>query len=1029
MQSHCFRIVRITALALLAMAAALAQSTGTITGRVTDPSGAAVPSANVTVKNQATGEERATVADASGLYVVPSLPPGTYSVAVKSPGLQPTTAANLVLQVGRTMQQNFQLQVATATQTVQVEASSPVVQSTSVTMGDVINEQVVQNIPLNGRHFVDLALLSPGTVTPPQNGFLTAPLRGQGSFAINTAGNREDTTNFMINGINLNDMSQNQITFQPSIATVQEFTVDNSTFSAQYGRNSGSIVNIATRPGTNQYHGEAFEYLRNDFLDARNYFNRVGVPMSPFKRNNFGADGGGPIRKDKTFFYLSYEALRQRQGLTINQPVLTPDQRATALATGSPTTQKLLSLIPSPNSGTNLFVGSATAPVNIDQGTANVSNSFGENDRLNVYYAFQADLRQEPTLQGNNIPGFGDTRASHRQIMTLNETHVFSPNLVNEVRAGYNRIHITFTPNTLLDPTAYGMNVGVSGPVGLPQMTVQDIGLNFGGPSGFPQGRGDYTAVLSDTLSYIHGNHSLKFGFEARRFNGNNFAGTPGTMQFKTVSDFIAGNASVFTANPGTNPSRIYVMAAGAFVQDTYKITSGLTLDIGLRYDWNGTPTEADNRFSVFNPVNDNLVRIGSGIGQVYQQSARNFQPRLGLAWDVFQNGKTIVRTAYAIMADQPVANLVGNLTTNPPFSNPVSFAGPGFVTFANAFTAAAAAGSLAPWTVVHDFTSAYVQDYNFNIQQQVTNDLGIMAGYIGNKATHLRMLRNINQFLPGTTARPYPTLAASSPIDPGAGLGNIYQWESDGNSNYNALWITATKRMAKHLEFQASYTFSKAIDYQSLSSIGAPTLQNSYDMRNDRGLADFDARHRFVFSGIYELPFSGNRAVSGWTFALISTLQSGNPVNLITTSTFSGTANTIRPNYLGGPIPVGIGSAPNGNPQYFPGAACTATAITPGCIFQVPAGFGNLGRNVIIGPGFEDQDFSLYKDTKITEKTTIEFRSDFFNIFNHPNFGQPNRFVSTAPGNSFGQITSTRSPVGDAGSSRQIQLALKFIF
>jgi hypothetical protein len=1025
------RFQRGCALMLLVAAAALAQSTGAIQGQVTDSSGAAIANASVTVHNEATGEDRGTVADGSGIYVVPSLAPGRYTVTSKAPGMQTTAATGLVLDVGRTVQQNFQMQVATATQTVQVEGAVPVVESSSATVGAVIDEQVVQNIPLNGRHFVDLALLAPGTVTPPQNGFLTAPLRGQGSFAINTAGNREDTTNFMINGINLNDMAQNQITFQPSINTVEEFTVDNSTFSAQYGRNSGSIVNIATRPGTNEFHGEAFEYLRNNFLDARNYFNRVGVPQSPFKRNNFGADGGGPIRKDKTFFFLSYEGLRQRQGLTINQPVLTNAQRQAALAGGSSATQLLLPLIPAPNSGTNLFVGSATAPVNIDQGTANISNSFSADDRLNVYYAFQRDQRQEPTLQGNNIPGFGDTRASHRQILTVNETHVFSPQLVNEARAGYNRIHITFLPNALLDPTAFGMNVGVSGPAGIPQITVRDIGLNFGGPNGFPSGRGDYTAVLSDTLSYIRGKHSLKFGAEARRFNGNNFAATPGTMLFNTVSDFIAGNASQFTASPGTSPSRIYIMAIGGFVQDSYKIAPGLTLDLGLRYDWNGTPTEADNRFTVFNPVSAALVGVNSpGMGEVYQQSTRNFQPRLGLAWDVFHNGKTIVRTAYAILADQPVANLVGNLTTNPPFSNPVSFATPGqFVTFANAFTAAQAAGSLAPWTVDHHFTSAYVQDYNFNIQQQVTNNVGIMAGYIGNKATHLRMLRNINQFLPGTTVRPYPALSATSAIDPGAALGNINQWESDGNSNYNALWITATKRMARHLEFQTSYTWSKAIDYQSLASISAVTLEDSYNMRNDRGLADFDARHRFVVSGLYELPFTGNRAVSGWRFGIISQLQSGNPVNIITTSNYSGTPNTVRPNLLATAIPVGIGSAPNGNPQYFPAAACTAAAPTSGCMFQVPAGFGNLARNTIIGPGFEDVDFSLYKDTKLTEKTTVQFRADTFNIFNHPNFGQPNRVVSTAAGNSFGQITSTRFPVGDSGSSRQIQVAMKFIF
>jgi hypothetical protein len=768
-------------------------------------------------------------------------------------------------------------------------------------------------------------------------------------------------------------------------------------------------------------------------MDARNYFNRTGIPQSPFKRNQFGGSVGGPIWKDHTFFFFSYEGLRQRQGLTINQPVFTDAQRAQALAIGNPTVVKLLPLIPNANSGPQLFVGSATAPVNIDQGTANINHIFNSKDRLNGYFALQRDLRQEPTLQGNNIPGFGDTRQSQRQILTITETHVFSPNLVNEFRLGYNRIHITFTPNAALNPVDFGMNVGVSGPVGLPQITLRDTNLNFGGPSGFPQGRGDYTAVLSNGLTYILNKHTIRFGGEVRRFNGNSFAATPGTMAFNTYTDFFNGQAATFTANPSTNPARIYIMAVGGYIQDTYKPNRNILFELGLRYDWNGTPTEAMNRMTVFDPSKSALVQVGNGIGEPYKQNTHLFQPRLGLAWDVLGNGQTVVRTAYAIMAEQPVANLVGGLTTNPPFATPVSFNGPGTVTFANAFPAAAAAGSLAPFTVNYDFHNSYTQDWNFNVQQQLGNNAGLMIGYFGNKGTHLRTIRNLNQFLPGTSVRPYPALSASSPVSPGAALGNISIWESSGNSLYNGLWITFNRRLSRNLQFQTSYTWSKSIDYTSLNSPGGLypnngiTVQDSNNIRGDRGLSDFDARHRFVFSGLYELPFKGNRAVEGWNFALITQLQSGNPVNIITTNgSFSGIPN-LRPDVLG-PIPTGIGSAPNGNPQYFPSAGCNNTA-TAGCLFLVRNGFGNMGRNVIIGPGFEDVAFSLYKDTKITERTRVQFRSDFFNILNHPNFAQPNRTVSTAAGNAFGQITATRSPVGDSGSSRQIQLSLKLIF
>jgi Carboxypeptidase regulatory-like domain/TonB dependent receptor len=1012
---------------VLSVCAVMAQSTSTIQGIVADPSGAAVPNATITVRNVATGEERSFTTDESGLYAVPSLPVGRYSVTAKAAGLQTTTVNDVVLEVSRVVQEDFHLAVAAATESVEIVATAPVINTANTAVGTTVDQRTVQEIPLNGRHFVDLGLLTAGTVAPPASSYLGAPLRGQGSFAIISAGNREDATNFMINGINLNDMAQNQITFQPSINTVQEFNLDNSTYSAQYGRNSGAIVNIATRSGTNGYHGEVFDYLRNNYFDARNYFNRVGQPQSPFIRNNFGADAGGPIRHDKTFFFVSYEGNRQRQGLTLAQPVLTDGQRATALGAGNPTVMKLLPLIPQANSGSSLFLGSAAAAVNIDQGTANISHELSSSDRLNGYFAFQADARQEPTLQGNNIPDFGDTRKSHRQIMTINETHVFTPSTVNEVRLGYNRIRIDFSPNAALNPADFGINIGIATPIGLPQISFRDIGLNFGGPNGFPQGRGDYTAVVSDTLSHVHGKHSLKFGGEARRFDGNSYGLSPGTMVFNTVSDFINGNIATFTSNTSSNPSRIFALATGAFVEDSYKVSRALTLQLGLRWEWNGTPVEAEDRFVNFDPLTGSLVRKH----QPYQQDYR-WEPRVGFAWDVFHNGKTVVRSAYGLMADQPVANLVTGLTSNPPFATPLTFNGPGFVTFSNALTAAKAAGSLNPVAVASDFKTPYVQTWNFNIQQEITPDLGVMLGYFGNKGTDLRTALNINQYLPaGTTLRPYPALSASS-IVPGTALGNITQWQSNGNSEYNALWIKATKRLSKNLQFETNYTWSKLMDETSYNTPGAvwssnTPMQDSANLRAEHSPSDLDVRQRFTFSGIYELPFKGNRAVEGWQFSLINQVQSGNPIEIVTGSTFNGVSNTVRPNILG-PVPVGIGSAANGNPQYFPALTCNVPA-TANCLFQVPTGFGNMGRNLLVGPGFENLDMALYKNTRITERLTAQFRADTFNVFNHPNFAQPNRIVSTASGNSFGQITATRAPVGDSGSARQIQLALKLIF
>jgi outer membrane receptor protein involved in Fe transport len=1014
------------AAAVFATTSATAQSTATLQGNIVDSKGAVLPNATVTVRNRSTSFERTTQTDNDGNYQVAALPVGIYSVEVKVEGFKTQVADQVTIEVAKTVVQNFQMDVGAISEQVLVSSDVPVIETTTTSVGTVIDQRTVQEIPLNGRHFVDLGLLIPGSVTPPQNGFLTAPLRGQGSFAFNTAGGREDTVNFMINGVNLNDMVQNQITFQPSINTVQEFKVDNSTFSAEYGRNSGAIVNIATRSGTNQYHGEFFEFLRNEALDARNFFD---PRKPPFKRNQFGFNIGGPVNfphfgeggptfgyqgKNRTFFFFSYEGLRQRQGLTLTSNVLTPAQRA--LVTNAAILQ-LLPLIPLPTrididpvSGLPVgrFSGSGTAPVDIDQWTGDVSHNFSANDRLHGYYAFQRDKRGEPNLQGNTLPGFGDTRQSQRQIFTLNETHIFGPNLTNEARLGFNRINITFTPNAQLNPDDFGIENGVDDPIGLPQMSITGFNFNIGGPGGFPQGRSDMTVVLSDTLNYLRGNHSFKFGVEARRFYNNNFTLDTGTFTFPNVGSFMNGLANSFNITIGDRSSAIIQNALGFYVQDNFKVRPNLTLELGLRYDWNMTPTERFDRFVVFDTATRTLVRVGSGIDKVYEENNRNFQPRVGIAWDPFHDGKTSVRAAYAILTDQPVTNVVTPLTSNPPLARPLTLTTPtGAIPITNAEPLAGLVG-LAPNTVDPNFDNAYVQSWNLNVQRELARDLGVTIGYFGTKGTHLRISRNINQQINGV--RPFPSLSPSDPFRPGAPLNNIVQIEGTGNSSYNALWLTATKRLSRGMQFNASYTFSKSIDYNSLNSQGI-VVQDSYNLRGSRGLSDFDARHRFVISGLYELPFRGNRLVEGWQLSTIVQSQSGNPVNIvINNAAFTGTNNTVRPDVTG---PIEILGTPN---RWFD--------INP---FVVPVGrFGNLGRNVVIGPRFNNTDFSVIKRTNLTESQLIEFRWEVFDLFNHANFGQPGRVVGTQ---NFGQITNTRFATGDSGSSRQMQFALKYKF
>ena len=993
-----------------------AQSTGSIQGTITDASGAIVPGAEIAITSQATNENHGLRSDSAGFYSLPSLQPGNYRVEVKASGLESQVANNLAVVVGSITTQNFKLSVASSNQVVEVTSTPPLIETSSNSVGAVVNQNTVQEIPLNGRHFVDLALLIPGSVTPPQNGFLTAPLRGQGSFAFNSSGAREDSINFQINGVNVSDWSQNQITFQPTINTVESARIDNSTYGAEYGRNSGSIVNIETRSGTNDFHGEVYEFLRNSAMDARNFTNPSGITQSPFKRNQFGGDGGGPLKKNRSFVYLSYEGLVQRQSVPLATPVLSPAQRAGSY---DPVVEKLIPLIPLANSPGNVFTGSAVAPVNIHQGTANFTQIFSDANRFNAYYAMQHDQRNEPpTTQGNNLPGYGDSRQGWRQLLTLTDSHVFSPTLVNEARAGFNRIHIVFAAENTLNPAAYGINSGVNSPIGLPQINIGNGATEFGGINGFPQGRGDDTITLSDTLSWVHGAHNVRFGPTYYHVINDSFTYTPGLFTFANLTAFLNDQANSFTGNSSNRAARIYVNSIGAFVQDEWHVKPNFTLNLGLRYDWNGTPNEAENRFVVFNPTADALVHVGQsgGLSHAYNESALNFEPRVGFAWSPFGDEKTVIRSAYAIFVDQPVTGLVSGLASNPPYAFPVTFTTSGTgLSLQNAY--GLAGGSVAPTSVAHNYKNAMVQSWNFNIQRNLGNDYGLMVGYFANKGTDLNIARNYNQPINGV--RPYQRLSASSAIDPGLPLGNVTVYESVGNSSYNALWLTLQKRFSSGLQFSTSYTWSKSIDDNSRNVEGL-VVQNSYDLRDDRGLSDFDARNRFVLSGIYDLPFKGNRLKEGWEISLIEQIQSGNPINFhVTNTSFTGAAGTLRP-LVTGNVVTGYSPATNGNPAY------VTYVQDPGVFLNQSNAFGNLGRNAIIGPGFSNLDAALVKNTKLNERFRFQIRADAFDLLNQANFGQPGSTVGTS---TFGLITNTRFPPGDSGSSRQLQLAMKLLF
>src|SRR5436190_13984348 len=648
----------VVAVAIAAPRAAQAQSTGTLQGTISDTQSAVMPGVTVTIRNLATGLERAALTDEAGQYAAASLPPGHYEVVAHLEGFS-DQKREVDLGVAQTIAVNFLLSVGAIAENVTVTGASPIIETATVSVGQVMAERTVQEIPLNGRHFVDLGPLMPGGVTPPQNAGLSAPLRGQGSFSFFSAGNRETSVNFMINGINLNDLSNSQVTFQPSINTVSEFKVDNSTFSAEYGRNSGAIVNVATRSGVNTLHGEGFQFYRDQKFDSRNYFNPPSVdaagnvtPQSLFNRKQFGVNLGGPVVKDRSFYFGSYEGLRHKQGVDLNSGTLTDAQRA---GVTDPTARRLLAFIPRANDLTGTrTIGSPLAPVHIDQYTIDSRTNLRQSDDLHFYYAFQRDSRLESNAQGQTVAGFSDTRGGHRQIMTGNETHVFSSALVNEVRAGYNRISITFIPNTLVDTSALGINVGQTRmPIALPAITISGPALNFGGPAGFPSGRDVTTFAVGETATYLHGNQIVKFGGEVRRVKHFNFNSDPGRFTYPSIAAFQQGLGSAFSITLGTQEFNAFVNAIGGFAQDSVSVGSNLKLDLGLRYDYLPSPTEADNKLVTFDPATASLLQIGNGGFTQVTKNGSDLQPRLGVIWNPTGDGKTVVRGAYAIMVNQ----------------------------------------------------------------------------------------------------------------------------------------------------------------------------------------------------------------------------------------------------------------------------------------------------------------------------------------------------------------------------------------
>jgi hypothetical protein len=989
------------AVCLIALAVPVAAQNAAVVGTVWDAQQAVIAGATVTLTNLDTGVTLTTKSNGGGNYEFPFVKPGRYSLKAEQKGFETFVEGQFILAVDDRARVDATLRVGEASTMITVEAVASGVQTETSNLGEVVTSKRIAEMPLNGRFFLDLALLSTGTTVPSTNNrtFLAVP-SGIGMSGINASGTREDSTNYLVDGINLSDMAQNQITFQPNIDMIQEFKVVTNAFNAEQGRNAGIIITAVSKSGSNGLHGTAFEFLRNQRLDAKNFFDPPG-PIILFNRDIYGYSIGGPIRKNRTFFFTSYEGREGHEVASLKTPVPTIAQRATVT---NPVIQKLLALIPGATDPTGtFFVGPTPRNRKLNQFTGRIDHNFTPNDFVFGSFISNRDSRTEPTLQGNNLPSFGDYRPAKRELLSLGYTRVFSPTVTNELRAGLNRVLISFTESDLDNPASFG----ITSPSGVfPQIIIGGGGAGgpeFGGISGFPQGRGDTTFQYSDTLSWIRGKHSLKFGAEFRRFRNNNTnGGTGGILNFASLATFLAGTVSsaTQTALPATPALRI--SALGVFAQDDYKVTPKLTLNLGLRWEYNGVPSEIHDRLGVYNFSQNKLITVGTGgVDGPYNKQFTNFGPRIGFAYDPVGNGKTVIRGGAGIYYDQPVANIVSPLDNNPPFSFQVN--NTSNINLASPF-AVPPGGSAAIQAIDPNFKSGTVYSYNFNIQHEEFGTV-FQVGYVGSQGRHLRLIGDYNQGIKGV--RPIP------------GFTSITVQESVSNSNYNGLWISANKRLAKGLTLTTSFTFSKSIDDNSVGSSN-PQIQDFYHISAERALSDFDARRRFVLSGTYLLPFQAQqsfvkRVVEGWSLSPIVNLQSGSPFSPIIAATdATGSLEAFnRPNLL-------------------PGVSVTVPSPSPTLWFNTAAfsrqatGFGSSGRNILTAPGFEDIDFAIAKNTLIRERASLQFRAEAFNLFNHPNFAQPANSITSA---TFGQITSTRTARGDLGSSRQIQLGLKLIF
>ena len=1002
-------------------------TTGMVSGTVKEASGAVVPGATVAVTNIDTGVTRTTVTDDVGRYRISNLAVGVYQIAAEIEGFKKEVRSGVTLTVGREAIIDITLEIGQITQEIVITADAPLVNVTSGEVAGLVDQKTINDLPLNGRDLLQLMTLEPGvTFVRNRNTGLASGGSGQ---RVTIQGTRETQNLFLLDGTTLNDTLGRSPGGEAGVfmgaEAVKEFKVILHNFSAEYGRAAGGVFNAVTKSGSNQVRGSVFEFHRNSRFDASNFFDTA---KPPFTRHQFGASTGGPIRRNKTFFFANYEGLRDR--LTTSQLLVVPSEAGRQGVLGAtrvtvvPAVAPYLALFPLPNGrdfgdGTGEFSTRATANTDEDYLVGRVDHRLGDSS-LFVRYTYDNSTRHAAAT--GTLPDFPDLQRSLRHYVTAEHTTVLSRNLINVARLGYTRSATSTepVPANAHEELAFvpGRKMGALAITGLPVAGSIDTDIQKFTLS---------TWQLSDSFQWSRGSNQLKVGMDLNHYSFDQIdtGGVNGRFQFASLADFLQGRTQQFGV-AGTTGQEVAERTftqwmVGGYVQDDQKIGSRFTLNLGLRYETATVPEEVDGRWATLLNLTDPTTTVGLPIFN--NPTRKNFAPRLGFAWDPQGNGRTAIRGGFGLFYDPPLSSQWRNRFNNPPFraeatirTTPVF---PSTLTVQPELYRTATTPSTM-FLVERDPKAAYVRQFNLTLQREVFSGTVVSVGYSGHRGRHLLVENDLNIGIPTILANGQKFFPAGTrPLNPNFARMRTYTY--NGDSQYDAATVQVQRRLSQGLQFQLSYAFSKTMDHSSLTNRGdgfsaskQQTWQDPYNKDAEWSLSDFHFPHNLVMHSTYLLPFGQQSRLGGWQLSAIFTAVSGptfNPKVGFDVDRDTSTDNQTRPNLVPG-VPLILG----GVDQYFNPLAFS---------LPEPGFYGDSQRNMLTGPPLRTLDLSLTKITRLRGNSELQLRLEAFNALNRANFGLPLSTVFDSRGRvgSAGRITSTVTP------ARQMQFGAKLVF